>query len=284
MNESIRLDFESKTGEIVKKISPCTGGCTAESFLIETQNKKYFLKTLKEPSDVFKKEVNGLNELSKSKELKIPEIVFYSEKYLCLKWIDSHRPNLKNYISFGKILAKHHRSQGKACGFYEDNYIGRTNQINTPSKMWNEFFLQNRLVYQYNLLKENKLSTPFIENNFEKVIETCLTYLDINEVSCSPLHGDLWGGNHLMNENEEIVLIDPAFYYGHREADLALMKMFGSFPSEFFQSYEHEWPLCEGHEMRFPLYQLYHGLNHINLEGHSYLSLAENAIKEIISI
>jgi fructosamine-3-kinase len=282
MLEQIKTEIGEIEGEEVISASPCSGGCTASSYKVETPSKTYFVKTLGSRNDVFKKEANGLRELNKFNELIIPEVVFFDDQYLCLEWVNSSRPTNKCYQNFGKQLARLHRHQGHEVGFYEDNYIGKTKQINKKSSSWSAFFIDNRLNYQFNLLQKKNLSTSFIDRSFDQVIRQSESSLIVNEPTSSPLHGDLWGGNHLMNERDEMVLIDPAFYYGHREADLALMKMFGSFPDITFESYQNEWPLIDNFEKRIAIYQLYHAFNHINLEGHGYLSLAENIIREII--
>ncbi|HKJ84985.1 MAG TPA: fructosamine kinase family protein, partial [Spirochaetia bacterium] len=88
----------------------------------------------------------------------------------------------------------------------------------------------------------------------------------------SILHGDLWGGNYLVDESGAPVLIDPAVYHGHREADLAMTELFGGFPAGFLQSYDDEWALQSGYADRSALYNLYHMLNHANIFGSSYVS------------
>jgi fructosamine-3-kinase len=84
------------------------------------------------------------------------------------------------------------------------------------------------------------------------------------------LHGDLWSGNYLVDDLGEACLIDPAVYYGHREADLAMTRLFGGFDSSFYEAYCEVSPLAAGHRERLPIYQLYHILNHLNLFGGSY--------------
>jgi fructosamine-3-kinase len=86
----------------------------------------------------------------------------------------------------------------------------------------------------------------------------------------SLLHGDLWGGNFIVDERGEACLIDPAVYFGHREADLAMTRLFGGFDSAFYAAYEEAAPLAAGHRERLPIYQLYHVLNHFNLFGGGY--------------
>ena len=77
-------------------------------------------------------------------------------------------------------------------------------------------------------------------------------------------------------------LIDPAVYYGNREADLAMTKLFGGFSNEFYISYNDSYPLKEGYEYRENLYKLYHVLNHLNIFGTSYYSHVISLIKYYI--
>jgi fructosamine-3-kinase len=84
------------------------------------------------------------------------------------------------------------------------------------------------------------------------------------------LHGDLWDGNWLATASGEPVLIDPAVYYGHREADLAFTELFGGFPAAFYAAYNEARPLDSDYPERKDLYNLYHLLNHLNLFGEGY--------------
>ncbi len=95
----------------------------------------------------------------------------------------------------------------------------------------------------------------------------------------SRLHGDLWGGNLLVGPRGEPCLIDPAVYAGHREVDLAMMRLFGGFGTRVFQSYQESYPLQDGHEQRVHLYQLYPLLVHVNLFGSGYVSSVERALR-----
>ena len=87
----------------------------------------------------------------------------------------------------------------------------------------------------------------------------------------SLIHGDLWNGNYLVNNNGEPTLIDPSIYYGNREIDIAMTKLFGGFPREFYVSYNFDFPLIEEWEERVNIWNLYPLLVHANLFGDSYL-------------
>ena len=96
------------------------------------------------------------------------------------------------------------------------------------------------------------------------------------------VHGDLWGGNLHVGPKGEPCLIDPAVYVGHREIDLAMMRLFGGFSPAVFRAYEEAYPLQPGFERRVHLYQLYPLLVHVNLFGGGYVSSVERALERLL--
>jgi fructosamine-3-kinase len=103
--------------------------------------------------------------------------------------------------------------------------------------------------------------------------------------ACEPVlvHGDLWSGNAGLLERGAAIF-DPAAYWGDREVDLAMARLFGGFPTTFFSGYEEAWPLPEGAARRVPLYNLYHLLNHANLFGGSYRHQALSCIDRLLAM
>jgi fructosamine-3-kinase len=93
------------------------------------------------------------------------------------------------------------------------------------------------------------------------------------------LHGDLWGGNIIPGPGGSPALIDPAVYYGDREAELAYTQLFGGFGAEFYRAYQEAWPLEPGYDERRDLYNLYHLLNHLNIFGTSYAGSVERVAR-----
>jgi fructosamine-3-kinase len=84
------------------------------------------------------------------------------------------------------------------------------------------------------------------------------------------LHGDLWAGNVLANTNGVPYLIDPAAYGGHREMDLAMLRLFGGPNERCFSAYAEAFPLADGHQERVELWQLFPLLAHAVLFGRGY--------------
>jgi fructosamine-3-kinase len=104
-------------------------------------------------------------------------------------------------------------------------------------------------------------------------------WIDEDKVVPSLLHGDLWGGNYLIDAQGNPVLIDPAVYYGDREAEIAFTELFGGFGLRFYAAYNEAWPLDHGYADRRDLYNLYHLLNHLNLFGESYGGSADAILR-----
>jgi fructosamine-3-kinase len=96
------------------------------------------------------------------------------------------------------------------------------------------------------------------------------------------LHGDLWSGNAAANEKGEPVIFDPASYYGHREAEIGMMRLFGGFSRECEDAYQEVWPLQLGHDRRIEVYKLYHQLNHLNLFGNSYYNACLDTVRRLL--
>jgi protein-ribulosamine 3-kinase len=79
-----------------------------------------------------------------------------------------------------------------------------------------------------------------------------------------------------------VALIDPAVYYGDREAELAFTSLFGGFPEVFYEAYEAAWPLPSGWRERRDLYNLYHLLNHLNLFGEGYGAAVDATLRRYV--
>ena len=80
----------------------------------------------------------------------------------------------------------------------------------------------------------------------------------------SLLHGDLWNGNFIFNK-EKIILFDPAVYFGNREMDIAMTKLFSRFNNKIYDAYSESFPLNDGWQERIDICNLYPLLVHVNL-------------------
>ena len=94
----------------------------------------------------------------------------------------------------------------------------------------------------------------------------------IPKENASLIHGDLWGGNYLVDTNGSPCIIDPAVAYAPREMDIAMTRLFGGFRDQMISSYQDYYPLEKDWEQRIELWQLYYLLMHLNVFGISYKS------------
>ena len=164
-------------------------------------------------------------------------------------------------------------------GFPQNNFIGARPQNNTWSDSWITFFRDQRLAPQF------RDADSYFSSGDRTKITKLLDNLDrflVEPEHPSLLHGDLWAGNVMCGPDGKAMLIDPACYIGHREADLAMTQLFGGFPQAFYEEYKKAAPLQPGYEERRDLYNLYQLLNHLNLFGPSYLDPVLSIVEEYV--
>lgn len=279
MVNTVLKPLEDLIGQRFSTVTLLGGGCTSRAYRVTTvDGKDLFVKTESPGPGAFAKEVQGLKELAKA-GIATPRALYADEKFLILEFIESTQATNASAKSFGEALAKLHRHSDRQFGFYENGFIGATVQQNLPrSEDWGEFYYERRLLFQLRVAEKLGTATTELRTKImalEKLMDGILTG------STEPpalLHGDLWSGNFLTARDGKTYLIDPATYYGHREAELALCRLFGGFPEGFFAAYEATYPLAAGWQRREKIYQLYHLLNHLNMLGSSYYSQVINAL------
>ncbi len=273
-NEQLLGRIQTLLNANVLTLTPLSGGSISSTYRADLDGgSSVFIKTEPQHSDMFAKEANGLNELRKAETLLIPEVISVSEEMLILEFLPASSPAHPSHFfeEFGKRLARLHRTIGEHFGFRENNYIGATVQMNLPQfHSWKEFFVVNRMEFQFRLAESNGYRDAEIRSLFRKMEPLIERIIQNDGERPALLHGDLWSGNFLCTGNDTPALIDPAVYYGHREMDLAMTLLFGGFGEAFYASYHDAYPLNDEWKRRCDLYTLYHLFNHLNLFGESY--------------
>lgn len=275
---------EAWAGETVTDARRLGGGCIANAQQIRLASGRCcLLKSGVDHPEMFRTEANGLRELARAKALRVPAVYLQETDFLLLEFIPPGAPGQDFFERFGRKFADLHRFQAAQFGFYEDNFIGATPQPNRPNPQtanhWPAFYYEHRLLFQYRLAERNGHLSEALRRDFRPLESNIERILAGSEEPPCLLHGDLWSGNFLVDEKGEACLIDPAVYYGHREADLAMTRLFGGFGEAFYRAYEEAYPLPPGFEHREGLYKLYHVLNHLNLFGRGYLAQAEALLR-----
>lgn len=257
-----------------------------EIYLIQNaDNDKLIVKlTTGSADDIISVEAHGLTLLAETNTVDTAKIHHVSDHCIVMDYLYGHGQSADYWQSLGSQLAKLHRApqppqagnEDPMYGLDRDNYCGKGRQLNQLCVDGHAFFCDYRLLNQARLAYDNGfLESPWIiylESICERLTELIPTQ------PASLLHGDLWSGNLLVNKKGLPALIDPAVYYGWREADIAMTLLFGGFPHDFYNSYNEIWPLEYDWRNRVPLYNLYHLLNHLNIFGVSYLEQVQSTI------
>lgn len=254
------------------------GGDINKVFLLNTSKKDLVIKI--NDADKFPKmfeaEAKGLELLRASQSFIIPKVVKVGKlgkySYLLMRYLNSENQKPVFWQDFARNLAKLHHSTSSNYGLDHDNYIGSLPQKNTFSKSASHFYIEQRLQPQFEIAFKRGFSFNDLEKFYKNIAD------EIPEEKPSLIHGDLWHGNYLTTTNGKPALIDPAVSFGPREMDIALMKLFGGYSVEVFNSYNSIFPLETGWERRVSLWQLYYLLVHLNIFGRSYFESVEAII------
>ena len=275
--ESLRTELESRLDAPIDQVVAVSGGCIANASRLETDDTAYFLKWgPDEVARTFPGEAAGLEALAAAdSDLEVPSIVEVETPeddrpgFLVMGWINTGRQGRRFWETFGRGLAQVHRHTAETYGFEQDNFIGRLPQSNARMESWPAFVREQRLEPQVAMARERDRW----QAEWNRPLENLYRRLD-DLLPASPpasvLHGDLWKGNFMVTAVGTPALIDPATYYGHREADLAMTELFGGYEAPFYDAYREAWPLESGYETRREIYNLYHLINHLNHFGAGY--------------
>ena len=282
-------DLERRTGfrGDSSRARVVSGGSINQAFKVPGDPRPLFVKINRAAAlPDFEAEAEGLESLSAAGGVAVPAVIARGcvgdTAYLALEWVELGSRTTVAQKRFGAGLARQHRATNERFGWHRHNTIGATPQHNTPSEDWLEFFRRHRLEFQLELAQRNGLPGQQVSQG-RKLCEGLESFFSGYRPEPSLLHGDLWSGNWGADEAGTPYLFDPAVYYGDREADLAMTRLFGGFGAAFYAAYDDEWPLAPGWERRVNLYNLYHLLNHFNLFGAGYLGQVAAVLSRLLA-
>lgn len=267
----------------IQTTSPLSGGDINRVYKLTTTVGNFCLKVNDDQRypKMFHIEASGLKLLRSNSRFTIPDPIHTGiaegQAYLLLSFIESASKGKDYWESFGMQLAELHRNTNPEFGLDHDNYIGSLTQKNEFKHSWIDFFYQNRIQFQLKTAIDNGYLDQSDSNNANKL------YHQLNNIipreKPALLHGDLWSGNTLTDEKGKPCIIDPAVYYGHREMDLAMTKLFGGFDHRMYDHYNNTYPLEKNWEDRIQIHNIYPLLVHVNLFGAGYV----NQVKGILN-
>ena len=275
--------FEEFSGERIRTWAPIAGGNIGESFCIEIEGGgRAFLKHYRGCAPgIALAEARGLAWLAEARAIRVASVLAVGNDWLSLDWIDSQPPAPDYNEQLGHELAALHSAGASGFGWSQDNWIGRLPQINMQLDSWASCYSDRRIAPLKQRAEDLGLLTRPLAGRLNELIDAIPQLAHVSEPAAR-LHGDLWNGNILADENGAPCLLDPAVYGGHRKIDLAMMKLSGGFDASVWSAYEEAAPFEPGAEARVPLYQVYPLLVHVCLFGKSDLAQLSEALDAVM--
>jgi fructosamine-3-kinase len=283
MDDALRCAIEAALGTRITRAVRVHGGDVALAYAVELDDgRRVFAKThAAPPPGFFTTEASGLSWLREAAAVAIPEVLAVSDEppnHLVLEWIEEGRARASTEPDLGAGLARLHRAGAPAFGREDRRSTGSRGLPNEPYETWAEFYAANRLLPLARLAREGGALAPSTIVALERLASRLASF-DTREPPAR-LHGDLWAGNRLVGVGGRSWLIDPAGHGGHREFDLAMMRLFGGFGSDCFAAYAEAYPLAPGWEGRVALHQIAPLVVHAIKFGGGYVGSATAAIAE----
>lgn len=258
------------------------GGDINESFRIATNEGYFFIKMndARQYPDMFAQEYAGLQELQLAGALRTPKPLGYGsvggKAYLLQEFLLKGQAVGDFWDDFAVSLAKQHRVTRPHFGYPCPNYVGSLKQYNTPYSSWPVFYAFNRLLPLIRMAYDQQLVDQQMVQQVERLCRQLPQLFPVEAPAL--LHGDLWSGNFMVGSNGRACIFDPAVYFGHREMDLAMTRLFGGFDTKFYYAYQAAYPLSPGWQQRIGVCQLYPLMVHYILFGGNYY----NSIREVL--
>ncbi|MGC8512616.1 MAG: fructosamine kinase family protein [Acidimicrobiales bacterium] len=266
MRDDFCDDLAGLLGERVSLLHPLRGGDVAEAFRVDLAGgRTVFAKTHQRPiPGFFVTEASGLFWLAETGAVQVPAVLAVRDDdsgktpWLVLEWVAESVGVTPDETAFGRALAALHGAGASCFGREDGRRTGSRGLPNQPCESWAEFYSSQRLLPLAALLRNAEqlgAQADRLADRLETVAGRIADLLGPAEPP-SRLHGDLWAGNRIVDRNGVSWLVDPACFGGHREFDLAMMRLFGGFGPAAYASYEEVAPLAAGWQERIPLHQL----------------------------
>ena len=273
-------------GAGVAASSVVRGGDVAQAFCYELDDgRTVFAKTHPSPPvGFFTTEAAGLRWLAEPGVVVVPEVLAVSDgddggpPFLVLSWIELGAPRAETEPALGRALAALHRATPVTFGREDRRSTGSRGLPNEPCDTWADFYATQRMAPLARLARDGRALPNAAIDGLERLDAHRLREVGGPEEPPARLHGDLWAGNRVVDADGRSVLIDPAAHGGHREFDLAMMRLFGGFGSDCFAAYEEAHPLASGWPERVALHQIAPLVVHAIKFGGGYVDAATRAI------
>jgi fructosamine-3-kinase len=238
------------------------------------------------PAGFFSTEASGLRWLAEPGAVAVPEVLAVSDgedggpPFLVLEWIDVGTARATTEVELGRELAVLHRAAPASFGRDDRRTTGSRGLPNEPCGTWAEFYATQRMGPLARLARDGGALPESALAGLARLDADRLVEVGGPPEPPARLHGDLWAGNRLVDTAGHSWLIDPAAHGGHREFDLAMMRLFGGFGPGCFAAYDEVHPLAGGWEDRVALHQIAPLVVHAIKFGGGYVEAATRAVAQ----
>ncbi len=283
--DALAAAVEASLGAASTAAARLGGGDVAEAFRVDlADGRTVFAKTRTPcPPGFFTTEALGLRWLADAEAVPVPEVLLVDDDVpvLVLSWVREGRAGPDTEVALGRELAALHRAGAPCFGRADRRSTGSRGLPNDPHDTWAEAFARNRLLPLARLAADGGALSEAACRRVEAVAARVDAYGGGGEPPAR-LHGDLWAGNRLIDTSGRSWLIDPAAHGGHREFDLAMMRLFGGFGDDAFGAYDEVHPLAAGWRERIPLHQLSPLVVHAVKFGGPYPAAVDAALDRLL--
>jgi fructosamine-3-kinase len=289
MDASLRTELAVLLGTEVTAWKPLAGGDVATTMrLVLADGRVVVAKTHPNPPlGMFVTEAESLTWLRGAKAVNVPEVVAVQDgsapgspgptALLIMTWVESTGWGVADEEGFGRQLAALHEAGAPTFGRLDRRPTTSRQLPNVPTDTWTDFYREQRLQPLARLARDGASLPEAVIADIEYIADHLERYAAGNQPP-SRLHGDLWAGNRLVDSAGRSWLIDPAAHGGHREFDLAMMRLFGGFGDAAFSAYAEVWPLADGWRERVALHQLAPLITHAIKFGGGYVDATTRAV------
>lgn len=271
----------------IQQLQAVAGGDFATAYRASLRNVdgaavSLFIKTHSDPpAGFFSTEAAGLEYLAQPAAVRVPQVLAVADDppFLAMQWIPSTPYGRPDEAAFGRQLAQMHAAGLPDFGRPDSRTTGSLALPNPPLACWYTFYAQCRLQPLATIAAARAALPNRCIARLQKVAATLPQFAD-PPATVARLHGDLWAGNRLVDEQGDSWLIDPAMHGGHPEFDLAMMRLFGGFAEACFDAYNEVSPLQPGWRERVALHQLAPLVVHAIKFGGSYRAAVKKALAQ----
>lgn len=269
----------------IKSVSQIPGGDLNESYKLDADGGSYFLKLHKnKDSKYFDGERAGLK-LFEEKGIFAPRALASGAvdglAFLLMTYHEEKREGRQEDLA--RVIAQIHKIKSPDGKFgFAYPYIGAASSFeNTFRDTWKEIFLYQRMDGLRDNLKGLNLWDDKDLERYKEVRSIIEEELNRHESEPVLLHGDLWAGNFMFDEDERPIVFDPASLYGDREFDIGVSTVFGGFSKAFYDQYKEILPLAPGYKDRLNFYRLFLLMKYLLRFGPVYDSSVNDMMKII---